>query len=520
MKRNPLQNICSLLLLALLTMIFYTSCEKEEALPDIPDQTITTFEKEEIIVSIDEARKWFEEKKQEIENIENFDDSNSCSNSLLNPTRLARWDLAVQTATEQYNIIELPIIFEDNTYPMVLLKDLSATHQIGQQYDGSQGRAGLVLRLVIIQDKTTGQFFQGIMKIVPDPHIDHTDLHKNNILDIQANFKGHITYYGWDGIFLGGYTFNSGMIEASITEEKPMCGSETQIVKTRDVVCTTKFITEVTHNITDWYVNGVYVDSQYDGITTNTYSVQICTDNGNGSNTISPGSGSIGNSGGILIITGKKDTDPCGQDGGAHCPDCEDGIQNNNETGVDCGGDCSPCEEEEEEQKEEEYPCAHSFDFIDFRNTDARVVQMRGPNIPITVTPWTEPLSTFCESVTAIEIPITTDGKIKDEYGNEFPITIPRYQAQRAAAEAWAIARLRVTVNVNLGKYVVSGCEGFRKDFNRIFTRSLRQELYHLQDIDQKKYPHIFDGARGTAVPKKTPIYDEEEVPINVIEKC
>lgn len=33
----------------------------------------------------------------------------------------------------------------------------------------------------------------------------------------------------------------------------------------------------------------------------------------------------------------------CGGDC-APCPTCTDGIQNGNETGVDCGGDCPPCE--------------------------------------------------------------------------------------------------------------------------------------------------------------------------------
>jgi len=32
----------------------------------------------------------------------------------------------------------------------------------------------------------------------------------------------------------------------------------------------------------------------------------------------------------------------CGGDCDA-CPTCDDGIQNGNETGVDCGGDCNPC---------------------------------------------------------------------------------------------------------------------------------------------------------------------------------
>ncbi len=32
----------------------------------------------------------------------------------------------------------------------------------------------------------------------------------------------------------------------------------------------------------------------------------------------------------------------CGGDC-APCPTCDDGIQNGNETGVDCGGDCDPC---------------------------------------------------------------------------------------------------------------------------------------------------------------------------------
>ena len=34
----------------------------------------------------------------------------------------------------------------------------------------------------------------------------------------------------------------------------------------------------------------------------------------------------------------------CGSGGGGDEPSCNDGIQNGNETGVDCGGDCQPCQ--------------------------------------------------------------------------------------------------------------------------------------------------------------------------------
>ncbi len=43
------------------------------------------------------------------------------------------------------------------------------------------------------------------------------------------------------------------------------------------------------------------------------------------------------------IQNGSETDVDCGGDDCPACPTCDDGIQNGNETGVDCGGDCDPC---------------------------------------------------------------------------------------------------------------------------------------------------------------------------------
>ncbi|RMF02493.1 MAG: T9SS C-terminal target domain-containing protein [Bacteroidetes bacterium] len=81
-------------------------------------------------------------------------------------------------------------------------------------------------------------------------------------------------------------------------------------------------------------------DGCYTFTINDTYGDGICCSYGNGSYTVTDPGGTVVASGGSFGSS--ESTNFCISDGPA--PTCSDGIQNGNETGVDCGGpDCAPC---------------------------------------------------------------------------------------------------------------------------------------------------------------------------------
>lgn len=80
-------------------------------------------------------------------------------------------------------------------------------------------------------------------------------------------------------------------------------------------------------------------DGCYDFTINDSYGDGICCAYGNGSYALS--GGGVSESGGSFGSTETKNF--CIGGGGGPQPTCNDGVQNGNETGVDCGGSCAPC---------------------------------------------------------------------------------------------------------------------------------------------------------------------------------
>jgi|AntRauTorckE5430_2_1112549.scaffolds.fasta_scaffold00452_2 hypothetical protein len=81
-------------------------------------------------------------------------------------------------------------------------------------------------------------------------------------------------------------------------------------------------------------------DGCYDFTINDAYGDGICCTYGNGSYTLS--GGGVSESGGSFGNTETKNF--CIGGNNPPAPTCNDGVQNGNETGVDCGGDCTPCD--------------------------------------------------------------------------------------------------------------------------------------------------------------------------------
>nr|WP_321246631.1 M43 family zinc metalloprotease [uncultured Psychroserpens sp.] len=80
-------------------------------------------------------------------------------------------------------------------------------------------------------------------------------------------------------------------------------------------------------------------DGCYDFVITDVYGDGICCSYGNGSYTVTNSSGTLASGG---SFTSSDATNFCL--GGSPAPTCTDGVQNGDETGVDCGGSsCAPC---------------------------------------------------------------------------------------------------------------------------------------------------------------------------------
>ena len=80
------------------------------------------------------------------------------------------------------------------------------------------------------------------------------------------------------------------------------------------------------------------VDGCYDFTINDSYGDGICCGYGNGSYTVSSGGNTLATGG---SFNASETTNFCL--GGGSSPTCSDGIQNQGETGVDCGGPCAPC---------------------------------------------------------------------------------------------------------------------------------------------------------------------------------
>ena len=80
------------------------------------------------------------------------------------------------------------------------------------------------------------------------------------------------------------------------------------------------------------------VDGCYDFTINDTYGDGICCAYGNGSYTVTSGGNTLASGG---SFTSSETTNFCLGGGGG--PTCSDGIQNQGETGVDCGGPCDDC---------------------------------------------------------------------------------------------------------------------------------------------------------------------------------
>lgn len=87
-------------------------------------------------------------------------------------------------------------------------------------------------------------------------------------------------------------------------------------------------------------VSGTYClpDGCYDFTINDTYGDGICCSYGNGSYSVSGGGATLASGG---SFGNSEVTNFCV--GGGPQPTCDDGIQNGDETGVDCGGSCAPC---------------------------------------------------------------------------------------------------------------------------------------------------------------------------------
>ncbi len=81
-------------------------------------------------------------------------------------------------------------------------------------------------------------------------------------------------------------------------------------------------------------------DGCYDFQINDSYGDGICCAYGNGSYSVTGGGSTLASGG---SFTSSETTNFCIGGGNPPTPTCTDGIQNGNETGVDCGGSCAPC---------------------------------------------------------------------------------------------------------------------------------------------------------------------------------
>ncbi|GHT70855.1 hypothetical protein FACS189455_1350 [Bacteroidia bacterium] len=184
------------------------------------------------------------------------------------------WGKSVVNENANYKITETDLGDEEEKFGF-------ASPECMQMYDQTKDKRYLTcnIRLIVRTNKKTNKTDGFIMVVYPDVSYmkNNKDLKKISYLNRDKKFSGVIYYHNMEGNFVKGWLYVEGsayIIEPS--NEKNIDGFELR----QTVECIA--IYQDTYRYTEWYVNGHYSHTTFDGIMATDVLGVYCGGGGNG----------------------------------------------------------------------------------------------------------------------------------------------------------------------------------------------------------------------------------------------
>ena len=256
----------------------------------VDDYELFSFE-ERLPPKVLEAKDWFE--SQAVGGNLPWESANDGESNLFKPD----WKKAFWNEDSEYRVTEVHLVGDEK---MVFVSAESAEKF---RETGDQRYMATDTRLVIRTNKETNEKDAFMMVIYPDlsyleKNLDNP-LKDMTYLKRDKDFSGVIYYHDMDGDYVNGWKYIDGTAYAMYPAE-PEDNSED--VELRAYVCYN--ICETIFHYTDWYVNGDYVRTTYNGSSTSCF--QSCYDDGGGSYGGGTGGGGTGTGSTSLSAKAKR----------------------------------------------------------------------------------------------------------------------------------------------------------------------------------------------------------------------
>ena len=195
----------NLILLLLLTFALW-SCNNDE--PQAPEIKGT--------LTVAKAKEWYEKFVMK-NSLSNQMKAKIAGNAVDSLQPLLNWDIAELDNDSVWSVVELPWEYKDYT---VQISNSEVSEYATLQNDKSVIKQ--VIRLVILQNRKTGETYGFKMVVVPD--LDYMLLKddaiaENKYLQRGSDLSGAVLFYSVNDVFINGWKYENGKITAKILPE-------------------------------------------------------------------------------------------------------------------------------------------------------------------------------------------------------------------------------------------------------------------------------------------------------------
>ena len=283
-------------------------------------------------LTIEKAKAWFESNIG-LQNLAN--QMRAPNNDSTNLKPLLNWEMAELDNDSAWSVVELPWEYENG---IVQVSNSEVSNYAALQNDRSVIKQ--VIRLVVLQNKKTGDRYGFKMIVVPDLQymLEKDDaIEQNKYLHRASDLSGTVLFYSVKDEFVNGWKYEAGKITAKVGTAKAneVKRDETKYGASADWVYET-ITTCYYHHIEQGALKG---DLKFDGCSSKTISYYIFDSVGGGGYAPYDSGGGGGTNGGSTTTEKPKD---CANvvGGSAYLDDCNECVGGNTEKEA-----CTKCAE-------------------------------------------------------------------------------------------------------------------------------------------------------------------------------
>ena len=150
-------------------------------------------------------------------------------------TPVLDWNIAELSSNPDWEVVELPWEYEED-------KEIFALGSVWQHAQENGTIPDNVIRLIVMQNRKTGDTYAFKMKIAPAPDYllqNGENLHTNMYLDRDSELSGVVMFYWLNDVFMNGWLYKDGKIIDEIVELIEITDNEssTRSAGTRSIFC-------------------------------------------------------------------------------------------------------------------------------------------------------------------------------------------------------------------------------------------------------------------------------------------